>query len=113
MLQTTPPSNKKPHPLSSRARVCSPLSLGLTKRLPHVTALSWHLSPGGADFLGIPSRGGWGMRERPRPGLPRESFTVACALQPQGVAWGLEWEGVGAPSRMSCQPPGPWPQATV
>ena len=79
------PSNKKPHPLSSRARVCSPLSLGLTKRLPHVTALSWHLSPRGADFLGIPSRGGWGMRERLRPGLPRESFYCgSCPAAPGG-----------------------------
>lgn len=34
--------------------------------MPQVTTLRWHLSPRGAGFLGIPSRGGWGMRERPQ-----------------------------------------------
>ena len=52
------------------------------------------------------------MRERPRLRRPRES-TATSALQPQGVAWLLEWEGVGTPSRTSCQSPGSRPRATA
>lgn len=104
--------NEKPHPLaqqsrSKQSRACSPLSLGLTERMPHVTTLSWHLCPGGTDFLRIPSRGGWGKRERPCLYCPQES--LHCALQAQRVAWDQEREGVRAPSRTSCCAPGPWP----
>ena len=78
--QEATPSRAR-EPRLAEPRLCSPFSLGLSERTPHVTTLSWHLSPRGAHFLRTPRR-----RERERPCLccPKELLHHEGACSPRG-----------------------------
>ena len=64
-------------------------------------------------FSESPAGGVGGCGRGPACAGHQSPSTATSALQPQGVAWLLEWEGVGTPSRTSCQSPGSQPRATA